>query len=167
MSKKRLPVVQSAPPPADDDQANASVLIWTSAGVVTAFLSWWPLSAIAAKLGTSGVPELAGASTAEEYAVRFAAMPEAMRAGVQARLSSLQLAALLLAHLLAGAFVARFSADSTLRQWTLVGLITGSLAALLALTSGGFSFGFFLPIPLAAAASAGGGWLLRRLRTRS
>lgn len=167
VSKKLLPVVRSssgASGEGADDEARASLTMWTAAAIIVAFLCWWPLASVAAKLGTMGLPELDVAS-ADDYAARFAALSEAARTSIQVRLAALQLGALVLAHLLAGGFLARFASESQLRQWVLVGVFTGAVAAAIAISAGGgFSVGFFLPLPLAAAASATGGWLTRRFR---
>lgn len=166
MSRKSLPVVNAKPPAARDEEpggAEASVLIWTSVGIVTAFVLWLPLAYVAAKTGARLVPELAGADSADVLAVRIAALAPSAQAALQTRVAALQLLALLLSHAAAGALVARFGKLTSLRAWTLVGVFTATLAALLTLGSGGFSLFALVPIPLAAAASASGGWLMRRV----
>ncbi len=165
MSKKSLPVLGARATASGDETEGVepSILIWTSVGIVFAFALWLPLSYLAAKLGASSVQELAGASSADELARRIADLPEATRASMQIRVASFQLAALLLSHLAAGAIVARFGSKTSLRAWTLVGLTTSLLTVILATVSGGFTPFALLPIPLAAVASAGGGWLARNL----
>lgn len=171
MTRKLLPVVNAKPAASaaesiDEDTTNgaeASVIIWTSVGIVAAFILWLPLAYFAAKLGARMVPELAGAASAEELAARISALPSAAQAALQARVASLQLLAMLVAHAAAGALVAKFGRLTSLRSWTLIGVFTATLAALLTLASGGFSLFALVPIPLAAAGSAGGGWLMRRL----
>lgn len=166
MSKKSLPVLGSRAPAGEADEPNGiepSILIWTSVGIVFAFATWLPLAYLAAKLGASSIPELHGASSADELARRIAAMPEASRAAMQLRVALFQLLALLISHAAAGAVVARFGVSTTLRAWTLVGLATTLLTVILATVAGGFTPFALLPIPLAAGASAGGGWLARRL----
>lgn len=166
MSRKLLPVVNAKPAAPGEDEPNgaeASVLIWTSVGILTAFVLWLPLAYVAAKTGARLVPELAGAASADELALRIAALPPPEQAALQTRVAVLQLLALLLSHAAAGALVAKFGALTSLRAWTLIGVFTATLAALLTLGSGGFSIFALVPIPLAAAASAGGGWLMRRV----
>lgn len=166
MSRKSLPVVNAKAPSAEAEPgaAEASVLVWTSVGIVTAFALWLPLAYLAAKTGAQLVPALAGAASADELARRIAALPPAEQAALQTRVAALQLLALLLSHAVAGALVARLGTLTSLRAWTLIGVFTATLAALITLFSGGFSPFALVPIPLAAAASASGGWLMRRAR---
>lgn len=166
MSKKLLPVVGAQKPSGAEADAQTggvepSILIWTSVGIVSAFALWLPLAYLAAKLGASTVPELQGASSAEELARRIAELPAGARAAMQTRVAVFQLLALMISHAAAGALVARFGALTTLRAWTLVGVATTLLTVILATVSGGFTPFALVPIPLAAAASAGGGWLMR------
>lgn len=163
MSKRSLPVLKSQGPQSSepDDATTASVLVWTSAGVVMAFLLWLPLASLAASLSTRLAPELAGAADAAEIAERLAAMSSEARDIVRLRISALQLCALGLSHLLAGFMVGYFSKESQLRQWALIGIFTGGIAALLSLGSG-FSWGLLLPLPLASISCAAGGWFGRQ-----
>ena len=170
--KKLLPVVASSSSGsggaggASGDEPTGvepSILIWTSVGIVFAFALWLPFAYLAAKLGASSIPELQGATSADELARRIATLPESARAAMQTRVASFQLLALVLAHLAGGAIVAKFGKLTQLRAWTIVGLFTTGITFLLASFSGGFTPFALVPLPLAASASAAGGWLTRRL----
>ncbi len=135
-SKRRLPVLNSAPP---DDEARPPWQ-WVGFGTVMIFIAWVPLA-------------YAGAALLDAPA----AHPPARETGSVARLLVATIAPLAIATFAGGFLVGRFGKPAGVREAVLAGGVAGVVAVLLTALSGPFSPLFLLIVALTAGFAGAGG----------
>ncbi len=149
--RRRLPVIQSAPPappapPAsgkgdDPDDENAIPARppwhWVGFGTVAIFAAWLPLAYVAQAVVARVLAQRFGTSaTAADIGMALGTMPAGERARLMAMLAVPNVAALGLSAFAGGYLVGRFGAGTTGREAASAGAMTAVVALVLALGAG-------------------------------
>jgi hypothetical protein len=170
--RRRLPVIQEAPPPPGDapgDDDARPPWHWVGFGTVAIFATWLILAAVAGAVVKRAIaPWVGAAQTPAEIASRLATMS----ADERMRLAAVQMIphvfALALASFAGGLLVGKFGAGTGPREAAMSGFATALIATVVAVREGGVSWASAVTFLIAVAFSAWGGRVgARRKRSPS
>jgi hypothetical protein len=133
MARRRLPVVQNAPAPAPEDDAERPPLHWVGFGTVAIFAAWLPLTYVAGMVSARVMTSMFGSELSREALTStLGAMPMLERARLMAVVALPVVLALALAAFGGGFVVGRFGNGTGVREGAWAGAATAAIATAMA-----------------------------------
>ena len=145
--RRRLPVIQSAPPkkeaPTEEEEHDENAIEtrppwhWVGFGTIAIFAAWLPLAYVAQAAVARVLAQRFGAeATAETIATAMASMPAGERARLTSLLALPNAVAVAVACFAGGYLVGRFGSGTTSREAGTAGAMVALVALVLALGGG-------------------------------